>query len=181
MNAVIRSSKSISLTFDQIDFPANARPTNAMDVVTLVSSIRAIGLQVPLTVIEHSGRYLLIAGRHRLEVLRVIGEERVPARVVDFDDIEARLWAISENLHRMTVSERAEQIAEYVKLTKERMEAQKQAVDQRPARPDPADQYIKMGGKMPRAEQAGISAQVAQKMPRGRPEPTRATTRSRDE
>jgi ParB/RepB/Spo0J family partition protein len=137
MNAVIRPSKSISLTFDQIDFPANARPTNAMDVVALVSSIRAIGLQVPLTVIECGGQYLLIAGRHRLEVLRVIGEERVPARVVDFDDIEARLWTISENLHRtaLTVSERAEQIAEYVKLTKERMEAQKQAVDQRPARP----------------------------------------------
>jgi ParB-like nuclease domain len=79
MNAVIRPSKSISLTFDQIDFPANARPTNAMDVVALVSSIRAIGLQVPLTVAERAGRYLLIAGRHRLEALRVIGEERVPS------------------------------------------------------------------------------------------------------
>jgi hypothetical protein len=91
---------------------------------------------------------------------------------VDFDDIEARLWTISENLHRtaLTVSERAEQIAEYVKLTKERMEAQKQAIDPWPARPDPAEQYIKMGGKMPQAEQARISAQVAQKMPRGRPE-----------
>src|ERR1700722_614107 len=118
MNAIIRPSKSIWLTFDQIDFPAKARPTNATDVVALVSSIRAIGLQVPLTVIEREGRYLLIAGRHRLEALRVIGEERVPARVVDFDDTEARLWTISENLHRtaLTVSERAEQIAEYVKL-----------------------------------------------------------------
>ena len=129
-------------------------------------------MQVPLTVIERDGRYLLIAGRHRLEALRVIGEERVPARVVDFDDIEARLWTISENLHRtaLTVSERAEQIAEYVKLTKERMEAQRQAVDHRPARPDPVEQYVKMGGKMPQAGQAGISAQVAQKMTRGRPE-----------
>jgi hypothetical protein len=160
------------LTFDQIDLPANARPTHATDVAALVSSIRTIGLQVPLTVIERDGRYLLIAGRHRLEALRVIGEERVPARVVDFDDIEARLWTISENLHRtaLTVSERAEQIAEYVKLTKERMEAQRQAVDHRPARPDPVELYIKMGGKMPQIEQAGISAQVAQKMPRGRPE-----------
>ena len=86
-------------------------------------------MQVPLTVIERDGRYLLIAGRHRLEALRVIGEERVPVRVVDFDDIEARLWTISENLHRteLTVRERAEQIAEFAKLTKERMEAQKQA------------------------------------------------------
>jgi ParB-like chromosome segregation protein Spo0J len=171
MNAIIRPSVSKWLTFDQIDLPANARPTNATDVVALVSSIRTIGLQVPLTVIERDGRYLLIAGRHRLEALRVIGEERVPVRVADFDDIEARLWSISENLHRteLTALQRAEQIAEFAKLTKERLEAQKQApADQSPARP--VQQYLKMGGKMPRAEQAGISAQVAQKMPRGRPE-----------
>jgi hypothetical protein len=47
MNAIIRPSKSTWLTFDQIGFPANARPTNARDVVALVSSIRTIGLQVP--------------------------------------------------------------------------------------------------------------------------------------
>jgi ParB family chromosome partitioning protein len=175
MNAIIRPSKATWLTFDQIDFTANnARPTNATDVVALVSSIRTIGLQVPLTVIERGGRYLLIAGRHRLEALRVIGEKRVPARVVDFDDIEARLWTISENLHRteLTALQRSEQIAEFARLTKERLEGQKQASpgDHRPARPDPVAQYIKMGGIMPQAEQAGISAQVAQKMPRGRPE-----------
>jgi hypothetical protein len=74
-------------------------------------------------------------------------------------------------LHRteLTALQRSEQIAEFAKLTKERLEAQKQApADQSPARP--VQQYLKMGGKMPRAEQAGISAQVAQKMPRGRPE-----------
>jgi hypothetical protein len=90
MSAIIRHAKSAWLTFDQIDFPDHARPTNARDVVALVSSIRTIGLQFPLTVIERDGRYLLIAGRHWLEALRVIGEERVPVRVADFDDIEAR-------------------------------------------------------------------------------------------
>jgi ParB family transcriptional regulator, chromosome partitioning protein len=172
MNAIIRPSVSKWLTFDQIDFPENARPTNATDVTALAASIRAIGLQVPLTVIERGCRYLLIAGRHRLEALRVIGEARVPVRVVDFDDVEARLWTISENLHRteLTTLQRAEQVAEFAKLTKERMEAQKQAVDRRPARPDPVEQYSKMGGKMPQPEQGGVSAQVAQKMRRGRPE-----------
>ena len=123
MNTIIRPSVSKLLAFDQIDFPANARPTNAADVVALVSSIRTIGLQVPLTVVERAGRYLLIAGRHRLEALRVIGEERVPVRVVDFDDIEARLWAISENLHRneLNALQRAEQIAEWIKLTEEKL------------------------------------------------------------
>jgi ParB family transcriptional regulator, chromosome partitioning protein len=122
MNAIIRPSVSKWLTFDQIDFPANARPTNATDVGALVRSIRTIGLQVPLTVIERDSRYVLIAGRHRLEALRVIGEERVPARVVDFDDIEARLWTISENLHRteLTALQRSEQIAEFARLSQER-------------------------------------------------------------
>jgi ParB-like chromosome segregation protein Spo0J len=174
MNAIIRPSVRKWLTFDQIDFPRNARPTNATDVVALANSIRTIGLQNPLTVLARGDRYLLIAGRHRLEALRLVDKEaRIPVRVVELDDIEARLWTISENLHRTELKalERAEQIAEFAKLTKERLEAQKQApIDQRPARPDPVELYIKMGGKMPRAEQAGISAQVAQKMPRGRPE-----------
>jgi ParB family transcriptional regulator, chromosome partitioning protein len=127
MNAIIRPSVGKWLTFDQIDFPASARPTNAMDVGSLVRSIRTIGLQVPLTVIERDGRYVLIAGRHRLEALRVIGEERVPVRVVDFDDVEARLWTISENLHRTELSalQRSEQIAEFARLSQERMDAAK--------------------------------------------------------
>jgi ParB family transcriptional regulator, chromosome partitioning protein len=129
MNAIIRPSVSKWLAFDEIGFPANARPTNATDVVALVSSIRTIGLQVPLTVVERDGRYLLIAGRHRLEALRVIGEERVPVRVVDFDDLEARLWTISENLHRteLTALQRSEQIAEFARLSQERMNAAKGA------------------------------------------------------
>jgi ParB-like chromosome segregation protein Spo0J len=127
--SVIRPSVSKYLTFDELDFPATSRAYNATDVVALVSSIRAIGLLNPLTVVERNGRYLLIAGRHRLEALRLIGEERVPVRVVEMDDVEARMWTISENLHRTELHpvHRAEQIAEYAKLTKERLEAQKQA------------------------------------------------------
>jgi ParB-like chromosome segregation protein Spo0J len=127
--SVIRPSVSKYLTFDVIDFPATSWAYNATDIVALVSSIRAIGLLNPLTVVERNGRYLLIAGRHRLEALRLIGEERVPVRVVEMDDVEARMWTISENLHRTELHpvHRAEQIAEYAKLTKERLEAQKQA------------------------------------------------------
>jgi hypothetical protein len=153
--SAIRPSRAAWIAFDELDFPAKARPTNATAVVALASSIRAIGLQNPPTVIERAGRYLLIAGRHRLEALRVLGEERVPVRVVDFDDIEARLWQISENLHRTELHpvHRAEQIAEFAKLTKERLDAQKQApVDQGPARPE------------------GVSVQVAPKPQGGRPE-----------
>jgi ParB-like nuclease domain len=170
MNAITRSTRHLWLTFDQIDLPEKGRPYNASDVANLVSSIRAIGLQVPLTCVEREGRHLLIAGRHRLEALRVLGYDKAPVHVVDFDDIEARLWTISENLHRIELSalERAEQIAEFAKLTQERLEAQKQApLDQKP---DPVEQYIKMGGKMPRAELEGVSAQLGPKPQGGRPE-----------
>jgi hypothetical protein len=45
---------------------------------------------------------------------------------VEGDETDARLWEIAENLHRaeLTVSERAEHIAEWVRLTNEKMEQQ---------------------------------------------------------
>jgi hypothetical protein len=48
---------------------------------------------------------------------------------VELDDIEPRLWTISENLHRTELNEiqRAEQVTEFARLTNERLEAQKQA------------------------------------------------------
>ena len=164
MNAIIRPSKSIWLTFDQIDFPANARPTNATDVVALVSSIRTIGLQVPLTVIERDGRYLLIAGRHRLEALRVIGEERVPVRVADFDDIEARLWSISENLHRteLTALQRSEQIAEFARLVKERQETAQLAHPGETAQLGPPERYEQRGDRLA-ARELGVTRQEIQR------------------
>jgi hypothetical protein len=148
MNDIIRPSKPIWLTFDQIDIADNSRAYNAADVGALIKSIRMIGLQIPLTVIERGGRYLLIAGRHRLEALRVISEERVPCRVVDFDDVEARLWTISENLHRTELSalQRSEQIEEWRKLTAEKKGAQVGSPS---------------GGKQEPPDREGVSAQLA--------------------
>jgi hypothetical protein len=155
-----------------------------------VGSIRLLGLQYAPTVVERDGRYVLVSGRHRVEAMRVIGKEPIPVRIVDFDDVEARLWAISENLHRneLNALQRAEQIAEYAKLTKERLEVQKQAPAE--VRADVAaavvEQSVKLGGKMPAVVSAqvapkpqvgrwgrggeGLSAQVGQKIPQGRPE-----------
>jgi hypothetical protein len=122
---VIRPTKSALIPFDRIDFPANTRAHHADKVGELVKSIRLLGLQNPLTVIERKGRYLLIAGRHRLEALRVIGVEPIPVQVADFGDIEARLWTISENLHRTELHpvHKAEQIAEFARLVEEKRKA----------------------------------------------------------
>jgi ParB-like nuclease domain len=111
--------KKSTVALDQIDFPANARPTHADKVRELANSIRRLGLQTLPTVVERDGRYMLIAGRHRVEALRVIGRDPIDVRVVDFDDIEARLWTISENLHRneLNALQRSEHIAEWIRLT----------------------------------------------------------------
>jgi hypothetical protein len=115
-----RAAKDIWLPLDQIDLSRKGRSFSATDVAALAESIKTIGLQSPLTIIERYGVYLLVAGRHRLEALRLLGEESAPCRIVDFNDVEARLWAISENLHRaeLNVLARSEQIAEFAELTK---------------------------------------------------------------
>jgi ParB-like chromosome segregation protein Spo0J len=99
---------------------------------TLMESIQRIGLQSPIAVriVDEidipgvgpvSNVPLLVAGRHRLEACRRLGMETVP--VVDFDnERDARLWEISENLHRSELLpvERAEQIDEWRRLTVEK-------------------------------------------------------------
>jgi ParB-like chromosome segregation protein Spo0J len=118
---VTRAAKGMTLRLDEIEIPSTTRPYNASAVVDLKRSIEAIGLQSSPTVIERNGRYLLVVGRHRIEALKLLGVETVLVRLVDFDDIEARMWTISENLHRaeLTVMQRAAQIAEYAELTKQ--------------------------------------------------------------
>jgi ParB family chromosome partitioning protein len=97
-------------------------PTRCLSGVT---SIRRLGLQSLPTVIERNGRYILVAGRHRIEAMRVIGKEQVPVRIFDFNDIEARLWTISENLHynELNALDRAEQVAEFLRLSEEMLDS----------------------------------------------------------
>jgi ParB family transcriptional regulator, chromosome partitioning protein len=133
MNTLVRPSKHEWASIDEIELPTNTRPYNATDVVALKRSIEAIGLQTPLTVVEVDigppRIFQLITGRHRLEALRLLKVDRIPVRVVDFNDAEARMWTISENLHRseLTVVQRAEQIAEWVRLSEEQRAAEEVA------------------------------------------------------
>jgi ParB-like chromosome segregation protein Spo0J len=126
MTLTVNTTSTVEYTWlplDQIDLSAKGRPISATAVAALAESIKTIGLQSPLVLVERYGNHILIAGRHRLEALRALGEERAPCRIVDFNDVEARLWTISENLHRaeLTVLSRSEQIAEFAQLMKERL------------------------------------------------------------
>ena len=104
---------------ESIDVGTRRRPLNQAAVDSLAESIAAIGLQSPITVKFDGGRFTLITGRHRLEACRKLGWERIPAFFTDMNERDSRLWEISENLHRaeLTAGERADQIAEWVRLT----------------------------------------------------------------
>jgi ParB-like chromosome segregation protein Spo0J len=120
MNAFVRPAKHVFLPIDEIDLSHAIRPYNASVVAELAQSIRAIGLQTPLTCVIRDGRHILVAGRNRLEALRTIGAEQAPVRVVDFSDVEAQLWQFSENLHRaeLTKLEYDRQVVRYTELLK---------------------------------------------------------------
>lgn len=114
------------------DITVGARHRQHSDVVDLRESIRRVGLLHPIT-ITTSGR--LVAGRHRLEAVTQLGEEKIDSIVRDFDDLEAELAEIDENLlsHRLTVMEEGEHLSRRNELL--RVLGLRQG-DGRPANPD---------------------------------------------
>jgi ParB-like chromosome segregation protein Spo0J len=156
--AITRSAKGVTLQLDEIQIPPTARPYNASAVTDLVRSIQRIGLQSAPTVVERDRSHILVAGRHRIEALRVLGVESVLVRVVDFDDIEARLWTICENLHRaeLTVAQRAEHVAEYADLARQRRDAERVSAQVAPkpqgGRPEAGDRMAARDLRITREE-----------------------------
>jgi len=122
-----------AISIDSIHVGDRQRPfVNDERFAALVSSIEKIGLQTPISVrvvekVIIDGEEVwsvpvLIAGRHRLEAARQLGWERIDCFILTADDIEAQLWEIAENLHRvgLTKDERDEHIRRYAELLKER-------------------------------------------------------------
>jgi ParB/RepB/Spo0J family partition protein len=131
-----RMIASVPVTKIRVGDRSRALREDAM--VSLVESIKTIGLQAPISVqIDPSSReerYVLVAGLHRLEACRRIGLAHIDARILELDETERRLWEISENLHRaeLTALERSEHIAEWVRLSNERMEQSAQLAPKGP-------------------------------------------------
>ena len=67
-------------------------------------------------------RATLVVGRHRLEAFRRLEWTMIPATIFGGSALEAEQWQIAENVCRreLTVLERAEQIARWVKLQGEK-------------------------------------------------------------
>jgi len=121
---------------DRIDVGPGRRPLNNAAVASLAESIAAIGLQSPITVKFSGGRFTLITGAHRLAACKLLEWERIPAFFSEMSERDARLWEISENLHRaeLTAGERADQIAEWIRITTDDLQSrQVDAIESRRA------------------------------------------------
>jgi ParB/RepB/Spo0J family partition protein len=109
------------IPIDDIEIGDDRREVDPDVVARLAASIEEIGLQHDITVLtkNEAGRYPLVAGRHRVEAMRVRGWPSIRAHVVDMTMEQARLWEISENLDRaeLTPLQRDEQIAAWIAIT----------------------------------------------------------------
>ena len=131
-----------SLDIDAIHIGERMRPVaDDSRVAALASSIKDIGLQTPISVrivekVEIDDEEVwhvpvLIAGRNRIQAARQLGWERIDCFIMASDDIEAQLWEIAENLHRvgLTKEERDEHIRRYAKLLEEREAEAKRSLE----------------------------------------------------
>lgn len=89
----------------------------------------------------------------------MLGENLIPATVVELSDLDARLWEISENLHRaeLTVGERAEQVAEYARLATEKRDVQSGQVAHNESKREDGRGHRHEGGDSLAARDLGIT------------------------
>lgn len=83
----------------------NPRDRNAQKFEGIVRNIQSIGLKKPITVTPRPGQdgaehYLLICGEGRLKAFRELGENFIPALVVEASDEDAFVMSLAENVAR---------------------------------------------------------------------------------
>ncbi len=89
----------------EIDYEPISNPAEGVAVATLAENIMKVGLLQPLLVwkcksLQSGTVYRLISGRRRLEALRMLGKTHVGAIVVDCEEEDLPLLALSDNLMR---------------------------------------------------------------------------------
>jgi hypothetical protein len=125
----------------------NHRALAPEKVKYIKESINLIGLGVPITVrYDEQGKPVVLAGVHRVEAAKSLNWETIQCIVFEGSDIDARLWTIAENLHRLelTVLERSEEVAEWVNLFMQRQWEAGQCV---PAPDQPRDFGIRKAAR----------------------------------
>lgn len=75
--------RTINLAIDKIYVPAKKRASlETGKLEPLAEDILENGLKFPIYVREGKGRYVLQEGLHRLEAVKLLGEETITANVV---------------------------------------------------------------------------------------------------
>lgn len=110
------SRQIVRLKLDTIDAERRERSVSRPRVEFLATSIEAAGQTTPIIVRAHpecEGRWLLVAGAHRLAAVRSLGWPEIDADVQSLDELAAKLVEIDENLARaeLTVLDRARSLA----------------------------------------------------------------------
>jgi len=142
---------------------AERRSLQAERVKEISDSIRKIGLKTPVTVrLIDDGNVVLVSGLHRLQAAKSLGWDQIDAVYLDGDKRQARFWQISENLHRadLTVLERDEHIAEWLRLIDNSENISGQNVRRSRGRPEGgislAARVLPVGGKSIEARRKSI-------------------------
>ena len=87
----------MKIKVNDIKVNPNRRPVDGQVADQLAESIAKIGLINPITVDKN---YVLIAGNHRYQAHRILGEEYIEATVIDADALIMELIEIDENFVR---------------------------------------------------------------------------------
>ncbi len=73
----------VKIRIDEIYVPARRRAEiDPARIDALAEDILEDGLKVPISVRQGKGRYVLVAGLHRLEAMKALGEDSITAIVV---------------------------------------------------------------------------------------------------
>jgi len=105
------------ISVDAIKVVGPRRPINEKKLAALKASITQIGLQTPITVKMHKGKFILVAGWYRFTAVKQLGAATI-ACFCHYDyqgpEIDTYLWQRAENVYRAEprVLERAEYIDE---------------------------------------------------------------------
>jgi ParB/RepB/Spo0J family partition protein len=107
--------------------PNALRPLVEAEIKRLALSMQQIGMITPITVrfrenvrsADFDDSYEIVTGRHRVAAALSLGWEEIDAIEIECSDLDAKLWEIAENLHRveLTALQRDEQVSEWIRLT----------------------------------------------------------------
>ena len=74
------------------------------DMAALVDSVRNNGIVLPLAVRPaKDGKYEIVSGHRRTRAARILGLDKVPCIIGDWDDETAKILSVDTNLHRSEI------------------------------------------------------------------------------